>query len=710
MPQQLYPKILLASLCLGGAAPMVHAETRPSLSFYGLPGLIDTPTAYSLPDGNLALTSGYYSGVVRNTLTFQITDRLTGSFRYSYLEDFDGAVGLSRYDRSFDLHYRLFDEGDYTPAVAVGLRDFGGTGVYGAEYLVASKSFGPALRASGGIGWGRLGSYNSFDNPLGILDDRFDTRPSPGGLSETGQLTTGAWFRGPAALFGGIEWDVNDRLTLKAEYSSDAYVEEVARTGFDRRSPFSFGADYAFDNGVNLGGYYIYGSEVGVVLSYVLDPRAPAIPGGREIGPEPLAPRQSASALGWSEDWVTDAAQTSGLRNRVAERLTDAGLTVEAVNLGADRVTVHLTTGRYDIAPQALGRAGRVLANTLPGGVDTFVLIPSKAGVPLSRITLKRSDLEELEFELDGTWQSYVRADIADAADDAPAPEALLATAFPKFTLDYGAYLTPSLFDPDNPVRADLGAQLDLSYVPRPGVILSGRFRQPVIGNLDQSTRPSNSVLPRVRSDFNIYDRESDFEVSHLTGEYFFRPGTNLYGRVSAGYLERMFGGVSGEVLWKPIDSPLALGVEVNYARQRDFDVLFGFQDYDVLTGHASAYYDFGNGYLGRIDAGRYLAGDWGATFTLDREFANGIRVGAYFTLTDVSFEDFGEGSFDKGIRLSIPLSWLSGEPSQSGFGTTIAPTTRDGGQRLSVRNRLYEVTRDLHDPLLAQRWGKFWR
>ena len=161
MSQQLFPKILLASLCLGGTAPIVHAETRPSLSFYGLPGLIDTPTAYSLPDGNLALTSGYYSGVVRNTLTFQITDRLTGSFRYAYLEDFDGAVGLSRYDRSFDLHYRLLDEGDYTPAVAVGLRDFGGTGVYGAEYLVASKTFGNGLRASGGIGrWhrGQIGS------------------------------------------------------------------------------------------------------------------------------------------------------------------------------------------------------------------------------------------------------------------------------------------------------------------------------------------------------------------------------------------------------------------------------------------------------------------------------------------------------------------------------------------------------------------------
>ena len=709
MPQPIFRPILIAGLCLGCAAPAVHADTRPSLSFYGLPGGIDLPSAYSLGDGELALGTAYFGGTVRNTLSFQITDRLTGSFRYSYLEDFFGP-GRSLYDRSFDLHYRLVNEGDVVPAVAVGLRDFGGTGVYGGEYLVATKRFGQSFRATGGIGWGRLGSYNSFDNPLGILDDRFDTRPTSGGVNATGQLSTGAWFRGPAALFGGIEWDLSDRLTFKAEYSSDAYVEEVANQGFDRRTPFNFGVDYAFDNGVSLGGYYLYGSEVGVVLSYVLDPREPAIPGGREIGPEPIQPRQSATALGWSENWVSDAGQVAGLRDRLAQRLDDAGLSVQAIDLGADRVTVHLTQGRYDIAPQALGRAGRVLANTLPASVETFVLIPSVAGVPLSRITLQRSDLEELEFELDGTWQSYVRAEIADAVHDAPDQAALLDAAFPKFSLGYGAYLSPSLFDPDNPVRADIGAQLDLSYVPRPGVILSGRFRQPIIGNLDESTRPSNSVLPHVRSDFNIYDRESDFEVTHLTGEYFFRPGENLYGRVSAGYLERMFGGVSGEVLWKPIDSPLALGVEVNYAKQRDFDVLFGFQDYDVLTGHASLYYDFGGGFLGRVDAGRYLAGDWGATFTLDREFANGLRVGAYFTLTDVSFEDFGEGSFDKGIRLSIPLSWLSGEPSQSGFGTSISPTTRDGGQRLAVRNRLYDVTRNVHDPLLAERWGKFWR
>ena len=64
--------------------------------------------------------------------------------------------------------------------------------------------------------------------------------------------------------------------------------------------------------------------------------------------------------------------------------------------------------------------------------------------------------------------------------------------------------------------------------------------------------------------------------------------------------------------------------------------------------GHISFYYDAGMFDL-EINAGRYLAGDWGATTTISRVFGNGWEVGGA-TFTDVPFETFGEGSFDKGI------------------------------------------------------------
>ena len=53
-----------------------------------------------------------------------------------------------------------------------------------------------------------------------------------------------------------------------------------------------------------------------------------------------------------------------------------------------------------------------------------------------------------------------------------------------------------------------------------------------------------------------------------------------------------MFAGVSGEVLWRPHDSPIAVGLDLNWVAQRAFDQGFGLRDYRVATGHLSLYAD----------------------------------------------------------------------------------------------------------------------
>ena len=46
------------------------------------------------------------------------------------------------WDRSFDVHYLLNKEKIFFPSIALGLRDFIGTGIYSGEYLVATKNIG----------------------------------------------------------------------------------------------------------------------------------------------------------------------------------------------------------------------------------------------------------------------------------------------------------------------------------------------------------------------------------------------------------------------------------------------------------------------------------------------------------------------------------------------------------------------------------------
>jgi hypothetical protein len=153
------------------------------------------------------------------------------------------------------------------------------------------------------------------------------------------------------------------------------------------------------------------------------------------------------------------------------------------------------------------------------------------------------------------------------------------------------------------------------------------------------------------------------------------------------------------------------LGAELNWVQQRDFDQLFGFRDYNIVTGHASLYWDTGwNGVSAQIDAGRYLAGDWGGTFTLKRRFSNGWELGGFATFTNVPFSEFGEGSFDKGIIVTIPIDWALPMATKAKYSAVIRPLTRDGGQRLSIANRLYPTVESTRRDELRSSWQTFWK
>lgn len=692
---------LLAAMALPAAGQ--EAQTGWGYNTFGTPGLIDMPAAFGRPDAELGFITSHFRNQTRTALTFQISKRLSASFRYAFLYDIrpyldDPTVWDFRFDRSFSLHYRFADEGRYMPALAVGLNDLVGTGLYGGEYVVASKTLRPDLRATIGIGWGRLGTVGGFSNPLGVLGDRFKTRGKrSNGFG--GTFEPSLWFHGDAAFFGGIEWMVNDRLRFTAEYSSDDYAREDG-SAFDRRTPFNFGLSWQANDRTTVSANYLYGSELGLQVDYALNPKRSRHGSGNEPAPPPVLPRSAAGPASWH-----DLGEGAFVR-RLGQGLDREGLTLEGVEVAGKRVSIAVENTRYGISAQALGRAARVLSRTAPAEAERFEIVLGQNGMPVTSVTLRRSDLEELEFHPVAPDLLRVNTVILDRATRLPVAEG----RYPAFSYGLDPYLTPSFFDPDDPLRADLGLALGGRFEPLPGLVFSGRIQQKIAGNLDKGTRPSTSVLPHVRSDAYLYYKGGDTTIQELTGAWYFRPGKDLFGRVTVGYLETMYGGISAELLWKPQNSALALGIEANHVRQRDFDQRFGFQDYSVTTGHISAYYEFGGGYQGQLDIGRYLAGDIGATLALNREFDNGWRVGVFATKTDVPAADFGEGSFDKGIRLTIPLDWATGRPSRTKIDTVLRPVQRDGGARLNVPGRLYETVRGLQATELDASWGRFWR
>ena len=136
------------------------------------------------------------------------------------------------------------------------------------------------------------------------------------------------------------------------------------------------------------------------------------------------------------------------------------------------------------------------------------------------------------------------------------------------------------------------------------------------------------------------------------------------------------------------------------------FDLL----DYETTIGHISLYYDAGRMFDIELNAGRYLAGDLGVTTTISREFGNGWEVGGYATLTDVPFDKFGEGSFDKAIFVGIPIDWITSSPTQAQRKLTLRPITRDGGANLASSRSLNRFIRRSHNAAFQREFGRLWK
>lgn len=730
-----FARRLLGSASLGAmlVAGIAAAQDRGvTFNLYGAPGLLEMPIATMPSEGQIATTLGMFDGSNRTSFTFQITPNLSGSFRYAGMEDYRPGEG-AYYDRGFDLRYGLTHEEGMMPAITIGLQDFLGTGLYNGEYVVASKTFGDSLRVSGGLGWGRLGSYNGFDNPLGVLSPALETREPSHDADSLGGRLSDDYFSGDAAFFGGVEWAPSSDWLVKVEYSSDDAYKDLDGTDLiDRRTPLNFGLTWRPNESYQLGLSYLYGSELAFTGTITFNPNTRAYGLGLDEAPVPVAVR--AADVAAAQSWDRAALPEAALRQQITTALAADGFEVSGIALSDTGVRVRYTNTDYRAEAQGVGRAARILTTVLPPAIETITLEPSRSGIALSAVHLRRSDIEALENQVGGTSGIYDRAVFADAGPR----EGLVAVpdANPALFWAIAPDVRFTLFNDNNPVNVDLGVEARASYRIAPNVVVSGALRQTLTPDGDAATPTYGEPHP-VRRFNSIYRQDADPGITHLQLAYYDRPASDLYSRVSIGYLERMFGGVSGEVLYKPVNARWAVGAELNYVAQRDTDMLFGFgdycgpqgggfdrctdpdggdslrdvaDDYRVMTGHLSFYYDFDNGFHTQVDVGRYLAGDWGTTVTVDREFENGWTVGAYATLTDMPFEDFGEGSFDKGIRISVPFDYFVGTPTRQRQVATLTSVSRDGGARLDVQGRLYDIVRDGHEPVLEQSWGRFWR
>ncbi|HWU55227.1 MAG TPA: YjbH domain-containing protein, partial [Rhizomicrobium sp.] len=276
--------LLLTPWLMAVLIPSARAEdgNDPS-SLFGGRGLIGTPTARMAPDGEVSVGASFLRNNQHYNLGFQILPWLESSFRYSGLQHYLAGYPVY-YDRAFGVKARLWNENDLLPAVAVGIDDIVGTGIYSGEYVVASKRFGD-IDTSLGMGWGRRAETNLLRNPLAVIFPSFDHRESF--LTQAGQTDFKAFFHGhDVGLFGGAVWHTPlDGLSLSVEYDSDTYALEKAAGNLSPRSQINYGLNYDVSDHFKAGLYWLYGTTLGGSFSLRLDPVHPQYP--QKIEPPP---------------------------------------------------------------------------------------------------------------------------------------------------------------------------------------------------------------------------------------------------------------------------------------------------------------------------------------------------------------------------------------------------------------------------------------
>jgi len=371
-------------------------------------------------------------------------------------------------------------------------------------------------------------------------------------------------------------------------------------------------------------------------------------------------------------------------------RLKQEGVRVSALAADDKSITLYAKQSKFRDQSEAVGRATRILINELPATLASVNYINQEASLNTQQVTVYIKPFKQaVNNQTDqGYHPAYAR--VKDAPKEyAENVERL--TDYPAFDWRIRPIFSPSFGAPESFVIYKLWLKLAADFQFTDRWSLNNVFSVNLHNNYDELDSPSDSVLPHVRSDVKEYAKEGENSILRMQTDYLWKPSKVTYARLSGGLFESMYGGLGGELLYKPVKSRLAMGLDANYVKQRDYDQLFTFRDYTVATGHLTMYYDTPiSNTLAKISIGRYLAKDIGTTIDLSRKFKTGVVMGGWATFTDVSSEDFGEGSFDKGIYIKFPLDLFFVESRKDSLTASWRPLTRDGGQKLLVGNQLY--------------------
>ena len=681
------------------------ASLTHSASDFGTIGLMQMPSARMRDEGALSLGVTNNDDYIHYNVSLQLFPWLETNIRYTQVHDvlysnaesFSGDTDYT--DKSLDVKLRLLQESYYLPEVSLGLQDLGGTGLFDSEFFAASKRVGP-FDFTLGVAWGYLGNRGN------LLGDKADsTDCGRGSDNQWGTFSVSRMFTGCATVYGGVEYQTPYApLRLKLEYDGNDYKSDFpvtqGKASMPVSTPWNVGMVYAISDWADFRLSYERGNTVTAGLTMSTNVAQLKQVWLDEAKPE-YKPKADTDDL-TPEEWQT-------LTNQIK---SVAGYEQVHLYKDGDTITVQGNQTKYRNTREAEERASLLIANT---GVkaNTYRFVQTTRNLPMSESRINTYSFKRVET------RDYPNAEFDDSRAVGN-PVAVTGEEKASSTKDWSFGLSPKLDQSfggsEDFYMYAIGVMANASYQLSDHWLVSGSLYGDIQNNYDQfkyTVPPDGTTIKRVRT-LNRKYYEDRLRIDSLQVNYFDKLSTNIYGQAYAGYLETMFAGVGTELLYRPYNKNWALGVDMNYVKQRDADTYLGVYKeethYDdqtgryyqvqtgVATGHATLYWQpkfwsLLDNTMFKISAGRFLAEDIGVNVDFSKQFDSGVIAGVFATKTDLSAAEFGEGSFNKGFYISIPLDLMTVKPSNSRATISWLPLQRDGGQMLGRKYSLYSMT-----------------
>ena len=677
-------------------------KTLSSPSNYGITGLLETPNARFMGQASLRFTFSSSFPNEFTTITATPFSWMEASYRYTEFKNekygpafYSGNQSLK--DKAFDIKIKLLNEKYYLPEIALGLRDIAGTGILSSEYMVATKSFGE-FDITAGIGWGILGSNNSIRNPFASLHSSFQTRS--GGVGQGGDFNNSNWFSGPAGIFGGVEYNLRKYgLQLVAEYdSTDRSKMNPNNNPMVVKSKLNVGLNYSLSDSFQLGMSFDRGTNFRLSFALKGNFYEDTLPKPRPKNVIPLNQEQKKKI---SEDPLI-------FYRSLNKSLQDETIYIQSASLKEEEVSVSISSPRFVSVPRMAGRSATIVSALAPDDIYKMNIHIMNGDFEVATFIINREKFDAAKKHK-GSLSEILKGSNLESNSNNPLISNSLFNPtinFPEFNWTMSPALKHAIGGPEGFYLGQLFWKTDTSIKFRRNLSLYTSFGVNVYDTFSNFQNASTSTIPHVRSDIQEYLREGKNNLQRMQLEYVFSPYKDIYVRADFGLLEEMFGGLGGEVLYRPFTKKYSLGFTLHRVKQRGYKQRFSFKEYETTTGHASLYYDLPMGISAHASLGRYLAGDKGGTLDLSRRFQTGFTLGIFATKTNLSAEEFGEGSFDKGFYFSIPTSLFYSDFRTGNISFGLHPLTKDGGSFLTSHHALFSILGDSNQHSILRDWS----